>query len=66
MKSQELKERIAILLDSEVTAYSIEMDTGVSRALISRYRNGENSIENMTIGVANKLEKYGLKNGLYN
>lgn len=66
MKSQELKERIDILLDSEVTAYSIEMDTGVSRALISRYRNGENSIENMTIGVANKLEKYGLKNGLYN
>lgn len=66
MKSQELKERIAILLDSEVTAYSIEMDTGVSRALISRYRNGENSIENMTIGVAKKLEKYGLKNGLYN
>lgn len=65
MKSEELKDRLQSLLDSDIAAYEIERQTGVGRALLGRYRDGTNSLDNMTIATAGKLEAYGQTQGLY-
>lgn len=60
-----LKRRLDVLFDSDITAYQIEQDTGISRVTISRYRSEKNNIGNMTLSVAMRLEAYGDKMGLY-
>lgn len=49
---------IEALLESDITAYQIEKDTGIMRAAISRYRNDIDSVLNMTIQTGIKLTRY--------
>lgn len=46
------------LLDSEITAYQIEKDTGVSRAKIGRLKDGKNELENISLNTAKILYEY--------
>ena len=43
------------LLDSGMTSYEIGKRSGVSRQMVDRYRDGTNTIENMTFKTAKKL-----------
>ncbi|MDN2452510.1 hypothetical protein [Lactobacillus sp. UCMA15818] len=49
--------KIKKLLDSDISAYAISEETGLTRAMINRYRKNESKLENMTIKVALKLQK---------
>lgn len=50
-----------------ISAYKIEQDTGVKRASIVRYRNGESNLEKMPINNAIKLSNYAIQTmGEYN
>lgn len=51
------------LLDSEVTGYAIETQTGVRRTVISSYRTGKAKLDNMTLGMAYKLQEFAKKEG---
>lgn len=46
------------LIDSDVTAYQIEKETGVSRAKIGRLKNNINSFKNLSLETAEKLYNY--------
>lgn len=50
-----IKKEIEKLLNSPVTAYEIESKTGVDRSVITRLRNGERSVEKLTVQTAQKL-----------
>lgn len=50
------------LLNSSITAYEIEKQTGVSRNTITRVRRGEAKFANMTIGSLVLLAKYAEHN----
>lgn len=54
----EVYQTIQKLLDSEITAYQIEKDTGISRAKIGRLKNGKNDLNNLSLESAGKLYKY--------
>lgn len=54
----EVYEVIQKLLDSEITAYQIEKDTGISRAKIGRLKNGKNDLKNSSLETAGKLYEY--------
>ena len=55
-------ERIKEILDDpEISAYSIEQKTGVSRATISKYRKREVAFENLSAGTLMKIAE-GLLN----
>ncbi|MEY8604579.1 hypothetical protein AALK46_12730 [Staphylococcus nepalensis] len=43
--SKYIYEKVEELLESQITAYKIEAETGVSRSKISRLRNGDLNIE---------------------
>ncbi|UXU63323.1 trp operon repressor [Staphylococcus agnetis] len=53
-----VKHIIKSLLESNVTSYQIEKETGVSRAKIGRLRNGKNKIDDLTLDTAEKLYNY--------
>lgn len=55
MEKINLIEMVQKALNSSETAYSLSKKSGVSEQLIGKYRNGITSIENMTIGNAQKL-----------
>ncbi|MFB8449871.1 hypothetical protein [Enterococcus thailandicus] len=46
------------LIDSNLSAYSIEKDTGVSRMTITNYRKGNANILNMSLDKAIKLQEF--------
>ena len=54
----EIYQTIQKLLDSEITAYQIEKDTGISRAKIGRLKNGKNDLNNLSLETASKLYEY--------
>lgn len=56
-------EGIKALLDSDVSAYKIEKETGVSRATISDYRTSKSNWRNMSLEKATQLQKYINKKG---
>lgn len=55
---KEIYRTIKRLLESEITAYQIEKDTGISRAKIGRLKNGKNDLNNLTLETAGKLYEY--------
>lgn len=54
----EIYQTIQQLLDSEITAYQIEKDTGISRAKIGRLKHGKNDLNNLSLETASKLYEY--------
>lgn len=54
----EIYQTIKRLLESEITAYQIEKDTGISRAKIGRLKNGKNDLNNLSLETASKLYEY--------
>ncbi|MFH4935293.1 hypothetical protein ABVB43_07375 [Staphylococcus cohnii] len=54
----EIYQTIQKLLHSEITAYQIEKDTGISRAKIGRLKNGKNNINNLSLETTGKLYEY--------
>lgn len=51
---------INTLLQSDVTSYRIQKDTGVRQQMIDRYRKGQSELKNMTLDVAEKLYNYAI------
>lgn len=54
----EVYTQINLLLKSDITAYQIEKGTGLSRSKIGRLKNGENSIDNLSLSSAKVLYEY--------
>ena len=52
-----VKQIIIEILDSEISGYSLAKLTGISKSMVSRYRSGQDKIENMTLGTAEKILK---------
>lgn len=52
-----LSEKIEYILDSDITGYKIKKISGVNEGTISRLRNKESKIGNLTLINAEKLEK---------
>ena len=50
--------KIEKLLSSDISAYAIAKETGLTRAVVNRYRTGDTALENMTIKTALKLQKF--------
>lgn len=48
----------AILMDESIPAKDLEIETGVSRSVITRVRSGERKIENLTIGTIIKIQSW--------
>lgn len=51
-------QKIKKLIDSRIPAYTIEKETGVSRATLSNYRTGKADVMKMTLENGLKLSKY--------
>lgn len=52
-----VKTAVKEILDSEITGYKLAKIAGITESMVSRYRKGENQIENMTLGTVEKLLK---------
>lgn len=48
----------AVLMDKSIPANYLEMQTGVSRSAITRVRNGERKIENLTLETIIKIQSW--------
>mgnify|MGYP004708042861 CR=1 FL=1 len=53
-----LKAQIQELLDSDISAYRIGKESGVSQPIITQLRNGHRSIGRLTVNSAQKLIDY--------
>lgn len=53
-----LSEKVKAVLDSNASAYKIEQLTGVNSSIILRLRNHSRSINNLSLGTAEKLERH--------
>lgn len=53
-----LSDKVQALIDSNVSAYEIAKKTGVAQPIITRLRNGERLVRNMSLGNAEKLGQY--------
>lgn len=58
MNNQADLQKITDLLASDLSAYKIEKDTGVSRTTLSQLRTGKADIRNISFDVAIKLTDY--------
>ena len=56
-----IKEIIEAVLNSGITAYKIGSDIGVDRSIISRLRNGDKKIDDLSVNTAQKLIDYYIK-----
>lgn len=56
-----IQESILKLLNSNITSYQIEKETGVSRTKIGRLRNEKNKVNDLTLTTAEKLYLYQKK-----
>lgn len=54
-----MRKVIENLLNSEITAYEISKQTGVSNSVISRLKSGERTIGKLSLDTAEKLYDYG-------
>lgn len=50
--------KIEKLLKGSTSAYAISEKTGLTRAMVNRYRTGDTSFENMTVKTALRLQKF--------
>lgn len=48
----------AILMDESIPAKDLEIETGVSRSVITRVRSGERKIENLSVGTIIKIQSW--------
>ncbi|OSP84404.1 XRE family transcriptional regulator [Lacticaseibacillus paracasei] len=53
-----LRDKIQALLDSDATSYAIAKETGISNSTIVELRHGKRKLSNITLKVAEQLEKY--------
>lgn len=53
-----LSEKVQALLQSNITAYRIEKETGVAQPNITRLRNGQSDVGHMSVDNAEKLAKF--------
>lgn len=53
-----IEEIIKQLLDSDISAYRIAKDTGVSQSIITRLRNGDRAVGKIQVETAQKLIDY--------
>lgn len=54
----DVKKTVQLLLESDITSYQIEKDTGVSRAKLGRLRNHKNKIDDLSLSTIEKLYNY--------
>lgn len=52
---------ILALLNSNISTYRINKDTGIPQSSLTGYRNRKLKISNMTLSKASKLQKYYFK-----
>lgn len=48
----------AVLMDKSIPANDLEIETGISRSAITRVRNGERKIENLSVGTIIKIQSW--------
>lgn len=53
-----LRDKVQALLDSDATSYAIAKETGISNSTIVELRHGKRKLSNITLKVAEQLEKY--------
>ncbi|TDL40529.1 DNA-binding protein [Macrococcoides bohemicum] len=53
-----MRKEIQSLLDSNISANQIERDTKVSKAIISKLRNKQRNLDDITLKTAETLYKY--------
>lgn len=53
-----IRDEIQELLDSNLSAYRIAKESGVAQAVITKLRNGDRKIENLTVESGQKLMDY--------
>lgn len=58
INSSEIKQVINRLLSSDIKANQIQIDTGLQRSLISKLRNGQVKLDNITFKKAMILYEY--------
>ncbi|MFQ3906151.1 hypothetical protein ABLV94_13405 [Staphylococcus sp. Mo2-7] len=58
---QQMYDKVQRLLDSDITANKIQVDTGVDRGIISRLRNDKAKINNLRFGKIVVLYNYANK-----
>lgn len=58
---QYMRKQVQKLLDSDITANKIQVDTGVDRGIISRLRNDKAKIDNLRFGKMVVLYNYANK-----
>lgn len=58
---QQMYDKVQRLLDSDITANKIQVDTGVDRGIISRLRNDKAKINNLRFGKIVVLYYYANK-----
>lgn len=58
---QQMYDKVQRLLDSDITANKIQIDTGVDRGIISRLRNNKAKISNLRFGKIVVLYNYANK-----
>lgn len=58
---QQIYDKVQRLLDSDITANKIQVDTGVDRGIISRLRNDKAKINNLRFGKIVVLYNYANK-----
>jgi len=59
--SDNIKDNIQKLLDSDISNYRIYKDTGIAQSTLSDLKNGKTSIDSMRLDNALKLNDYYLK-----
>lgn len=55
VEKSELRQSIEAVLTSDISAYGLAKETGVTQAAITQYRTGKRSIDNMTLTTIEKL-----------
>lgn len=58
---QQMYDKVQRLLDSDITANKIQVETGVDRGIISRLRNNKAKIKNLRFGKIIVLYNYANK-----
>ncbi|WP_025727963.1 hypothetical protein [Atopobacter phocae] len=58
---KEIREKLQELIDSEVSSYRIQIDTGLSTSIITGLRRGERKIDNLSFKTAERLYDYAMK-----
>ncbi|AVK64111.1 hypothetical protein C5Z26_08300 [Lactobacillus sp. CBA3606] len=61
MQKIDIAQQVQRLLDSELTAYRIGKDTGLSITAVQRLKTGESAIDNLSVKTAQTLIDYACK-----